>query len=124
VVKVIPVGAFPTDIALDPRTNRIYVANSEEDSVSVIDGDNNVLLEMISAGRCPVGIAVSPSRDEIYVTHSAAGGGALYVINTITRQKTEQLPVGSGLGNVAVDPRGERVLVAEEARGIRVIEAA
>jgi len=124
VAKVIQLGAFPTDMALDPRTNRIYVANNQDDSVSVIDVINDILLETIPVGRCPVGIAVSPSRDEIYVTHSASDGGMLYVINTITRQKTEELPIGGGLGNVVVNPCSESVLVAEEAMGIRVIEAA
>ena len=38
VIKTIPVGAGPWDVALNPVTNKIDVANGNGSSVSVIDG--------------------------------------------------------------------------------------
>ena len=32
-------------IALNEKTNRIYVANSEDDTVSVIDGTTNLIVD-------------------------------------------------------------------------------
>jgi DNA-binding beta-propeller fold protein YncE len=38
---VIRVGVKPVDITINEVTNKIYVANSGSDTVSVIDGINN-----------------------------------------------------------------------------------
>ena len=37
-ISDISVGGHPTSIAVNPITNKIYVVNSNSDTVSVIDG--------------------------------------------------------------------------------------
>ena len=39
-ISYIPVGSNPTAIGVNPQTNKIYVANSGDGTVSVIDGRN------------------------------------------------------------------------------------
>ena len=40
-LTTIPTGNTPLSVAVNPVTNRIYVANFESDNVMVIDGANN-----------------------------------------------------------------------------------
>src|SRR3989442_1937775 len=40
----IPVGNNPEGVAVNPNTNRIYVANSADNNVSVIDGSTNTVI--------------------------------------------------------------------------------
>jgi YVTN family beta-propeller protein len=55
--NLLPVGYGPSDIQLDVKTNKIYVANSGSDSVSVIDSDSGNR-KTIRVGPDPTSIAV------------------------------------------------------------------
>jgi YVTN family beta-propeller protein len=41
------VGARPLGVAVNPETNRIYVANSGDDTVSVIDGATDTVIATV-----------------------------------------------------------------------------
>src|SRR5262249_62426507 len=60
----------PTDMALNPSTNRLYVVNLlTGPSVSVIDVGNDTFLHNISLPnvRQPQAVAVDPGRNRVYV---------------------------------------------------------
>ena len=56
VITTIPVGDFPTGVAANPSTNRIYAANESDDTVSVIDGVTNSVVATIGVGNGPLGV--------------------------------------------------------------------
>jgi len=58
VVATIPVGAGPSSVAVNPRTNRIYVANRDSDTVSVIDGATNTVVTTVGVGDGPTDVAM------------------------------------------------------------------
>ena len=60
------------DIAVNPVTNVIYVANYGSDTVSVIDGTTNATTT-IPVGKRPGHIAVNPVTNKIYVSHEFSG---------------------------------------------------
>ena len=67
----IPVGKNPYDIEVNPSTNKIYVANHDDGTVSVINGKNNTKIgKDIPVGKGPSYIAINPSTNKIYVTNS------------------------------------------------------
>jgi YVTN family beta-propeller protein len=47
VIKSIPVGKGPDSIGVNTKTNTIYVANSGNNTVSVIDGTTNTVIKRI-----------------------------------------------------------------------------
>src|SRR6266540_3965632 len=63
VIATIPVGDSPNAVAVNPVTNRIYVANEQPDgptgTVSVIDGATNTVIATIPIGTFAGGIAVN-----------------------------------------------------------------
>src|SRR5262245_33111915 len=75
VTATITVGAGPARVAVNPITNRIYVANQFGNSVSVIDGTSNSVIATIPVGTGPVGIDVNPTTNRIYVANFGAGAG-------------------------------------------------
>jgi YVTN family beta-propeller protein len=75
----IPVGKHPTDIGVNIVTNTIYVANHDDNTVSVIDGTTlTVIGKPIPVGRHPLAIGIDRDTDRIYV---ANGDETLSVIN-------------------------------------------
>src|SRR5258708_6566762 len=93
---VIPVGKLPEDVAVNPLTNTIYVANREDNTVSAIDGMTNTVTATIQVGVWPSLIAVNPVTNTIYVandygeTVSVIAGATNVVIRTIPNVPRDQ----------------------------------
>ena len=72
----IPVGEKPTGLAIDitnEGNNRLYVANYDSDSISVVDTARNIVVgNMTSGGDSPVGIAINPVTGKLYVSNMAS----------------------------------------------------
>jgi YVTN family beta-propeller protein len=64
--NIFTLGTGPSGIAVNELTNRIYVVNSASDSISMIDGSDNVVIDTISIGSIPFGVTINPSRNLIY----------------------------------------------------------
>jgi len=88
VTHTIPVGLHPTAIAWNERAQRVYVANGNSDSVTVIDSERmtvnrTIAMEPFSVkahGIAPTALALSPDGDTLYV---ACGGiNAIAVVDT------------------------------------------
>jgi len=60
VTTTVAAGAGPVAVAVNPVTNKIYVANQNSDNVTVIDGATNGTTTL-AAGDAPRDVAVNPS---------------------------------------------------------------
>nr|AUN35739.1 hypothetical protein [uncultured bacterium] len=87
----VPVGRHPTAMLLNPNRTRLYVANSNDDSVSVIDTDNDKEIERISvrlsedvpAGNSPEGLALH--GDDLYVANAHSNSVAVVELSSKAR---------------------------------------
>ena len=68
--KQVAVGEFPSSVTVNPNTNLVYVTNSSNETVSVIDGKTNTVTKTVTVGALPVGVAVNPNTNLIYVTNA------------------------------------------------------
>jgi YVTN family beta-propeller protein/VCBS repeat-containing protein len=121
----IPVGSLPEGIAVNPATNRIYVANRGSASVSVIDGaTNKIAAKPIDVGPLPTGIAVNPVTNRIYVTLD--GNNAVAVIDGETNAVIgSRISVGKNPESIDVNPMTNRVYVANSGdNNVTVIDGA
>jgi YVTN family beta-propeller protein len=83
---VIPVGRHPTGLAWDQSGGRLYVANGNSDSVSVIDTRTNKLVQSIAIapfherkiGLAPTAVALSPDATTLFVALGGANAVAVY----------------------------------------------
>jgi YVTN family beta-propeller protein len=105
----IPVGFYPVGTAVNPQTNRIYVANAGNDSASVLDGASNTLIATVLVGRLPCAAGLNPMTNRVYISNvnsndvSVIDGGTNAVIATV--------PVGRGPCAVVVNPPNSRIFV-------------
>src|SRR4051794_10810937 len=69
VTSTVAVGTTPEGVAVNATTNRVFVANTGGNNVSVIDGTANAVVATISlvAGSGPNGVAVNPTTNRVYV---------------------------------------------------------
>lgn len=116
-----PVGAQPEGLAVTPDGARVYVANSGDDSVSVIDVASGRVLAPISVGARPVGVAVTSDGSAAYVVNS--GDDSVSVIDTASGVVVEVVGVGASPSRVAVAPDGGHVYVTNSgANTVSVID--
>lgn len=116
----IEVGLHPSAMAFDPKRARLYVANANSDTVSVIDTRADRVIETIRVGpfdgaplgSSPNALALSPDGATLYAANGAnnavavvrAGGGKARVEGFI--------PTGWYPTAVAVDGSGKQLWVA------------
>jgi len=101
-------GLGPVAIAVNPVTNRIYVANADSNNVTVIDGTDNSATT-VAAGSFPSDIAVNTATNRIYVTN--AGSNDVTVING-SNNSTVTVAAGANPLAVAANPVTNRIYVA------------
>jgi len=111
IVATIPLGGGPNitepeGVAVDPITNRVYVANFEPaGSVWVIDGRTNTLVATVPVGDSPFSIAVNLLTRRVYAAN--AGDNTISVIDE--RSNTVIANVPGGGFHVAVDELRNRI---------------
>ena len=110
-VQHIPVGERPRGIAISPDGQEAYVANADDNTVSVIDTATKTVVATIAVGDEPQGVAFAPDGATAYVTNIK--DNTVSVIDTATRTQTTTIAVGRSPQSiaVAVTPNGPRAYV-------------
>ena len=72
VVATVPVGSGPTGVAVTPDAKHAYVANFDDNTVSVIRTATNTVVGLpIPVGFGPDWVAVTPDGTHAYVTNKS-----------------------------------------------------
>jgi YVTN family beta-propeller protein len=111
-VAYVPVGRHPTKLLLNQDETRLFVANSNDDSVSVIDTNNDKEIERISVrlsesvpmGNSPEGLALDGQK--LYVANSHSNSVAVVALseqssNSSTSRVSRREPEGDGQSDEA-----------------------
>ena len=111
VVATIPVGSAPSLVAVDRKSDLIYVSNAGSNSVSVIDGSTNTVVNTDTVGSFPQAVAANPNANRIYVGVFGSTD-QLSVINGATNQ-VKQFQIGkSGVATgLTVNPSTASVYI-------------
>jgi YVTN family beta-propeller protein len=114
------VGDEPLAIAVNPVTNRVYVANAGSGTVSVLDGKSDALLATVNVGQRPYVLAANAVANKVYVSNTFSD--LLTIIDGATNA-ARTLKTGSA-DAIAVDPAGKRVyLLGYESDHLTVLDA-
>jgi YVTN family beta-propeller protein len=111
-VTNIATGATPCAVALNPATNLIYVANHEDDSVTVLDGTQSKVLATVKVGEKPQGIAIDAKANRIYVAN--VHGDTVSVIDGARNAVIKTLRTGHNPYALAVNQSTARLYAALE----------
>ena len=113
VAATIEVGDGPLDLALSADGQLLYVTNSNEKSISIIEVEN--LTERsrrirVPAMNGPYGIAISPDGERLYVTD--IGGNQVFVVHTARRATINRIDVISDPRSLVLSADGRRLYVS------------
>jgi YVTN family beta-propeller protein len=88
---------------------RIYVANSDDNKISVIDPATDRVVSEIAVSPNPHGIVPSPDGKRFYV--SSESKDILDVVDRKTGSVIRKVPIGTRPNNVAITADGKRVYI-------------
>jgi YVTN family beta-propeller protein len=122
-ITKIPVGNLPKGIAVDLGRNRVYVGNYASNSLSVINGASNTVINTVPNIPTPKGVAYDAEHDYIYVTNHASAP-QLSVLNAATFGLVTTITVGMLPHGVGYNPVNNHVYVANHDSGsVTIIDA-
>jgi YVTN family beta-propeller protein len=116
--KTLKTGEGPVSIAINQKTGRVYVANSGDHTVSVVDGEKDKVLASVTATGIPYSIAVDDQLDEIYVASTYSN--KLLMIDGRTNA-TKSIQAGSFDALSVLSDRHEVYLMGYESDSLSVL---
>jgi YVTN family beta-propeller protein len=121
VIDTISVGGYPSGVAFNYDGSQVYIANTNDNTVSVIQTSDNTVVDTISVGSDPYGIAVVPNGSYVYVANYM--DGTVSVIQTSNNTVVDTISVGGYPFQIAVTPDGSHVYVTnQESDAVFVIQ--
>jgi DNA-binding beta-propeller fold protein YncE len=115
-----PVGGMD-HLAVDARRGRLFVANTVNGTLDVVDLKAGKLLKQVPGQGRIRGVAYSPEADRVFVGNGTGG-----VCNTFDGESYElikSVPLGEDADNVRYNPRTRRIYVVHADTELSVIDA-
>jgi gliding motility-associated-like protein len=112
VVKTIPVGQYPAQVAFSQDGSLAYVTNNVSNTISVINTTSNTVTATIPGGQSPFGIAVSPDGNLVYVTN--INSKMVSVLQASTGGLVATIPVGNSPRDIAESSDGAILYVTNQ----------
>ncbi len=109
-MKTIPVGHEPRGFSLSPDGSRLFVANSWDDTISVIDTRALAVVAAWHVGMEPSSVVEGPAGKYLYVANRISNDIA--VLNAQTGSEVKRLAAGRGASYMALSPDGHRLYVS------------
>lgn len=122
VLRTVQVGPDPRAIAVDQRSERVFVTNDDNASVNVLDALTGAPLQAISVGSRPHAVAVDPVSHRAFVLDTA--DSAISVLDTShgTLMRTMAFSATVGLDGALAGTSMDRVYLGA-AGAIQVLDA-
>ncbi|MCX6638916.1 MAG: beta-propeller fold lactonase family protein [bacterium] len=111
VVGSILVGKAPRGMAILPTKNRLFVANSSDNSISVIDVQTLQVVSTINLDFGDEPEALCISRDERWLCVANRGSNSASVIDIRSLTMAGKIGVGIAPVDIAADPNSDQIYV-------------
>lgn len=111
-LRVLQAGSDPEQFDLSKDQQRMFVANEDSASASVVEIDSGKVIERISVGREPEGVVVAPNGRWVLVTNES--DNAVSIIDTTTFEVSKSVRVGKRPRDAAFTPDSRIAYVSGE----------
>ncbi len=108
-MKTIPVGREPRGFSHSPDESRLFVANSWDDTISVIDTQELKVVATWHVGMEPSSVIDGPADKYLYVANRISNDVA--VLNARTGSEVKRLAAGRAASYMTHSPHGDRIYV-------------
>lgn len=111
----VTVGSKPEGVAINLSAKRLYVANFDGDTLSVLDSTTYAVVKTVSAGDGPGGVAYNSANGYIYIADKNAN--KVRVIRASSYAFVKDIAVGAAPNGVAANNVSNKIYVANSGSG-------
>lgn len=108
----VPVGRGLHTLAVAADRDWIFITNSEDDTVSIIDRRREAKIADVPVGKTPVAIAWSPTAQRL--ASMALNGGTLHMIDPTKAAVVATVPLAPGVVELGLFDQGRYVLAVNQ----------
>ncbi len=108
---VVKVGNGSEGFDVSPDGKEIWVANSQDGTISIVNFASKTVTETLAA-NVPGANRLKFTPDGTKVLVSSLRSGELTIFNSATRKEIKRMKLGHGAAGILVQPNGERAFVA------------
>jgi DNA-binding beta-propeller fold protein YncE len=124
-MQTVPLHAYPTALAVDDATERVFVTTLHN-TVVMVDAVSGRILRTVPVGLAPRALAVDPRSRRVFVvnegSYDAKGyttrDGSVSVLDALTGRVLRTVPLQGNGGLIAVDERAGRAFVTTYGRRV------
>jgi YVTN family beta-propeller protein len=109
-------------LAIDLSRRRLFVAELGNDTVGVIDLNEQKVQHVVTGLKEPQGVGYVPSSDTLFVTN--AGDGSVLLFRGADYQAAGRIELGDDADSIRVDTASNRVFVGHGSGALAVIDPA
>jgi YVTN family beta-propeller protein len=103
-VRLIPSGGRPQGQAMSPDRKTMYVANSGDSSISILDLDRKARIGTIATGRAPVRLALLPDGETLI--YALQEGRSVGFADIASRKEVLQIPLAGRPVSISLSKDG------------------
>ena len=108
---VVATGKGPEGFDVSPDGKQVWVANAQDDTVSIVDVASKSVVATIASGVSAANrLKFTPDGGRVLI--SGLQNPDVVVLDTRTRQVVKRIPTGHGAAGIAIQPDGLRAYVA------------
>jgi YVTN family beta-propeller protein len=111
VVRTMAVGTAPLALAVDGRTQRVFVANFGSATVSMLDAGSGAVLATTPVIPYPDTLAIATKVGRVFVASSVTPSGRMDVLDSGTGRLLRTVAVGRWPHTLAVDERSGHIFI-------------
>ncbi len=108
----------PRGICFDINKNRIYIANTASNNLSILDGSTFTPIgssPILTGGLSPYDVAYDPDRNRIYIVNKVSNSISAFDAETLTKLSWSPKTLdGSGPVSIAYDGINKRIYIVNE----------
>jgi YVTN family beta-propeller protein len=129
VVRTVAVGMNPNGVAIDAQSNRVFVTNRDDDSVSVLDAANGRVLRTVPLTGQPTLVAVDARTGRAFVViqqpTSSGQLSSVAVLDARTGRPLRTVPVCDDANALAIDEGTSHIFITNnDDDNLSVLDAA
>lgn len=111
VLRSVSVGPDPRQVAVDERSERVFVTNDDNATVSVLDARTGTVLGALSVGQRPHAVTVDPSGHHAFVANTADNTISVLDAARALVQRTMHVSSDLFLDSATLAAGGDRIVV-------------
>lgn len=117
-VRSFPSGSeSPINVAFDQQGDRLFVTDSKNSVLTVLQASSGELLSNVTVGENPIGVSFDAKRNRIYTANRQ--GKSLTVVDGSTYAVIKDIPTDGLSNTVAVNPKTGAAYVTNKQVGTR-----